>query len=282
MDHTRPTLQTITVALFTTTLAYAAEALPLASGSDFVGFHASDDTIDMSALAETDFLGLETSAFEHGLAGKDPKTNNKSNHENIPIDDSNKDKKIVVSGSPFCGDMLFAHAYSMQHDREPREIGITLEDAKADTFGMFSSARAGSNQEINLGKESSSTNDLIEFPSPVVFCPFYRPSFGSRDGDNAVVDEFINIGISHALSPDEPFQFTSDQASGVAPDALQSALAEATAVTKATAGTKATAVAKVTAVPEPGILSLIGVGLLGMTWFVRRHQRSRRRTQAPR
>lgn len=286
MSLTKPNFQTLAVALLTTTLTYAAEALPLASGSHSAGIHTNNNAIDTPAFGEADFLKSKTSISKRTFTDNNKEGDNTPDDVNSFDKNAHTEKNVIISGSPICGNVLFSHVQSMEKEQELLEIDASLEDLPASSFDAFFSIFAHPPQQIDLVIDFESTNKLldsnydasiqaenkhqdnvftqqnhlIEFPEPVGFCPFVHSLFRSGDENVTIEDEYANMGLSLALSPEDSFQFTFDQFAGAAPEAIQPALAEATAV------------------PEPGILSIIGIGLLGIAWLVRRRQLSRCRT----
>ena len=257
MHHIQPNFQIITAAILSVTLACSAEALPLTNGPDFVGIHANDSTTETLALGGTHFLGLKTSNSGPSISGDNQDRNDIYSNVSILKETANQEWKNIVSGPPICGDMLLSHARSLQKDPNLYLDSAILKHTMPDTFAILSKDFDQNNQELVLAQR----DHLIQSLEPVIFCPLFHPLLESGDRNVAVGHQYIDIGNSLTLNAGEPSQFAYSQAAGMTLEVLQPNLAESTAV------------------PEPGALSLIGIGLLGITWFVRRRQPSRRHTR---
>jgi len=289
MGHTEPNLQAIAAAILATALTASAEALPLANGSHFVGIHADKGAIETPTFGGADFSNPEARVSEYGFAGDASGADDTSSNGSTPIVSAHQEREFIARESPLCGNMLITHAYSMEEYLDILEITTDLADTKVNTFGILTSNFVNQDHKIDLGLEFENKNESfylthipttqkeaetennqavvftqrdnrIDFPEPLGFCPFFHPLSGSSDGDGAFEDIYIDIGVSLASNPEESFQFNVDQADGATLEAAQTMLAQTTAI------------------PEPGILSIIGIGLLGITWIVRRRQPSRRNT----
>lgn len=284
MLDTKRKIQAVSTAIFAAILAPSAEAIPLANGSLFVDIRPDNGAIDTLTFGGSDFYNPGAPVSDFGFAGDVSGTNATDGFDSTPIFSViGGGDSVVVNGSSIGGEIVFSRAYSIVSGFDVLRTTTSLVNTTIDTFDFFFGDFFDPDQGTDLGLGFATKNDifslgsipvgqattsadsntvvigslqdsLLNFPEPVGFCSFAPPLSGGNDGDGALEDKCVGIGISLILNPGESFQFTFDQAFGTTPEAAQTAFLQANVV------------------PEPGTLSLIGAGLIGAGLMVRRRR----------
>ena len=284
MLDTKRKIQAVSAAIFAAILAPSAQAIPLSNGSLFVDIRDDNGAIDILTFGGSDFYNPGTPVSGYGFAGDVSGTNDTSGGGSAPVSSViGGGGSVVVNGSSSGSEIVFSRAYSIVSGLDVLRTTTSLVNTTINTFDFFFGDFFDPDQGIDLGLGFATKNDifslggvpvgqattsadsntvvigslqdsLLNFPEPVGFCSFAPPLSGGNDGNGALEDKCVGIGISLTLNPGESFQFTFDQAFGTTPEAAQTAFLQANVV------------------PEPGILSLIGLGLMGTGLMLRRRQ----------